>query len=487
MTEKSKSLGVSPWVYGVLLVGIALRVTGLTVSALRYDEAFSLTAVRQGLFEMVSNLTMNISPPGWEILLWFVARIAGFTPLAARSVPLLASLATLWIVLRLTQELSVSSTHQVIALGLLASLPIQIWFGQDGRVYSIFACLYTLGILLAIQGHWLGLTAVMGLLLWCHNTAVFYVPTLGLIALLRHPRAWKSILLAGIVAGLSWIVWLPTEFHQAGTLIPFFPRFTVLHVVTNVEGAFFGGTLQEGWALFGLIAVSLSFVLALWNTLVQTRAWFRNHSLVELDPGTNPNLFLMAAVVVPIILFVGFSLVIQNVFIYRTLSVLVPACVIWFAPTIDFRLTRGRNLRLAHVILTALWAVVILAGLAGWSSNKAGNVKDIVTLIESDWRTGDIIYYAEGESAITFNYYLSDKPQYVMDDALAEALVRMLKLNSPVAALETISYQRAWVIGFRNEIPNERMANYVKNCQMVGDTFLWQSSQTIEIYVCRKA
>ena len=255
IVESTRLPRAFPLAFGVLLVGAALRLAGLTVSGLHYDEAFSLTAVRMGLFEMVSNLTQNISPPGWEVLLWFVTHVLGYTPFAARLVPLLASLATLWIVFRLTQELEVRAIDQAIALGLLACMPMQIWIAQDGRVYAIYAFLYTLGVLWALQGRWLGLTAVMGLLLWCHNTALFFVLTLGLLALLCHPRAWKTIVLAEIIAALAWIVWLPTLFQQAGTPLWFFPRFTPFHIATNIEAAFFDGALPEGLPLLGLIVV----------------------------------------------------------------------------------------------------------------------------------------------------------------------------------------------------------------------------------------
>lgn len=510
MAEKSNRVGTSPWIYGILIAGVALRLTGLTVSAFHYDEAFSLTMARQDLFEMVRNLTENISPPGWEILVWFTSHLLGYNEFSARLIPLLASVATLWVAFRLTQELQLSFSHQVIGLGLLAFLPYQFWLAQEARTYAVYEFLYTLGILWAIRRRWLGLTAVMGLMLWFHNTAVFYVPTLALIALARQPRAWKSIFAVGLVAGLSWLIWLPSVFSQSGQPIPWFPPFTLAHVATNLEAAFFANALSSGWAIFGLLAVLLSSAAVFVRTFSQTFDWLfhrkqfgdavsstdpsmgvtmKRQTIDVIDPRINPNFALMLAVVVPLLLFVLFTLLKLNVFLFRPLSAMVPAWVIWLAPTITFPTSRTQKLRIARVILTALWTWTMLSGLAGWSPQRTSDMLDIVAMIRSNWQTGDILYQSSALSANLFQFYLPGYDQYLIDKngIVEKGIATLLKLNLPEAALEDIPYRRAWVVWLRDvNAENERMGNYVKECQMVGSMFFWQASQITEVYACRK-
>jgi len=496
-------LAISPWVFGVLIAGVALRLTGLTVSAFHYDEAFSLTMARQDLFEMVRNLTANISPPGWEMVVWFSTHLLGYNEFAARIIPFLANVAALWVAYLLTQELGLRPTHQIVAVAVLAFLPYQFWIAQEARTYAVYGFLYTLGILWAVRGRWLGLTAVMGLMLWCHSTAVFYGPTLALIAVVRHPRAWKSILVAGVVAVASWLIWLPIVFFQAGTIIPWFPPFTLAHVATNLEAAFFANALGGGWAIFGLLAVVSSSIVALWKTIGQTIDWFADKrragngrsapvlqgNFVESgDPRTNPNFILMLAVLVPLLLFLVYTLLTQNVFLFRPLSVTVPAWVMWLAPTIVFQTTPSRKLMFTRTILPALWTWTILAGLAGWSPQRTSSMRDVVNLIQTDWRSGDVIYYSSALVGNLFQYYLPDYHQVLIDrnGMVEEAISVVLKLNIPKAPLEDISYKRAWVVWLRDVNTSPRMKDYVRNCQIVGNMFFWQGSQVTEIYLCGK-
>ena len=102
-SDSTKRWRAASWSYGILSLGAALRLVGLGTSALHYDEAFSLVIVRQDLLDMVRALTQNISPPGWEIGLWLITRLLGFSELASRVLPLLANIATLWVVYRLAQ------------------------------------------------------------------------------------------------------------------------------------------------------------------------------------------------------------------------------------------------------------------------------------------------------------------------------------------------------------------------------------------------
>lgn len=63
-------------------------------------------------------------------------------------------------------------------------------------------------------------------------------------------------------------------------------------------------------------------------------------------------------------------------------------------------------------------------------------------------RSRNSVWALQKALAWAHGYYLSDKIQYAVDDVVGKSLVSMLNLNSTTAALETVAYQRAWVIGF---------------------------------------
>ena len=495
-----------PLVYGILFAGVALRLAGLNASALWYDEAFSLVITRQGLFEMVRSLATNISPPGWEILLWFVTRLIGYTELSARIIPLLASVATLWVAYRLTHEFGLSPAQQIVALALLALLPYQFWIAHESRMYAVYSLLYTLGVLWAFQGRWIGLGAVMGLMLWFHNTAVFYIPALLLVALLWHPRKWKSIVGVALLPAISWALWWPVFLYQAQGQIPGFPPFTLSHFATNLAGAFFADTLKEGWQFFGFLAVLLSSLAAIWKTLRLGWAWLtrRKVSANESDPvipltnlsrETNSAILLMLAVLFPLVLLALFAILFQNVLWYRTLSPLIPCWVLWLSPTLAFQQSGRKALTLVRVILPALWTWVMIAALVGWSPvSRGSNLHEIVSLIRSEWQPGDIVYHGTGTTAVLFDFYLPDAPHFLLNEnsVVGSAITEVVKINAPEAGLENIPYHRAWIVWSHDEVTqkmkervDERMAGYVKNCQIVGRMLYWQH-WTTEIYLCRK-
>ena len=87
-----------PWISSILAVGVVLRVSGFVTGSIYYDELFSLQITHQGLFEMISSLRPNLSPPGFEVLLWVVTRIFGWNTFSLRLPSVLAGILSLWLV-----------------------------------------------------------------------------------------------------------------------------------------------------------------------------------------------------------------------------------------------------------------------------------------------------------------------------------------------------------------------------------------------------
>ena len=137
----------------------------------------------------------------------------------------------------------------------------------------------------------------------------------------------------------------------------------------------------------------------------------------------------------------------------------------------------------------------MIVALVGWSPvSRGSNLHEIVNLMRAEWHPGDVIYHATGTTAILFGFYLPDARQFILDEksVVGSALTELVKINAPEARLENIPYQRAWIVWSHDEVTQklkeyveERMAGYVKDCQIVDRMYYWQH-WTTEIYLCRK-
>jgi hypothetical protein len=498
-----------PWVPALLVTGAALRLSGLTVSALWYDEAFSVVMARLGLFEMVRALQGNISPPGWEIVVWFSTRLLGWNELGARIVPFLASLIGMWAAYRLAQAFHLDPLQQVGAMALIALLPYQLWMSQDGRMYAIYSLLYAVAILWALEGRWLGLGAVLGLMLWFHNTALFYIPAIGVLALVAHRRERSQIAVVFAFVWAMWLPWITVVFRQTRLSLPWFMPLTGSLLLGSLMTALFVRTLSMAWAPFAVVVLTITVVLLIFDPLLNWIAFQMRFELASgpaflaslwrrlmaqftvdkdhLTPADSQRL-LFWLVIVPLALFIVASWLGQNAILYRTLSPLVIPLALWFAFALN-----PRWLKTPNWLLAAAWACLLVVALAGWSpASRGSNLFQVRDMIRARWQPGDVIYHASGTTAVVFWHYLPDKEQYLLDaeNGLGQGIARMAQMNVPLAPLDKIPHRRAWVVWSREEILqlidkriDERMAEYVKGCPLVGTLPYWQVGVT-EIYLC---
>jgi hypothetical protein len=224
----------SPWMSITFGAGIVLRIAGFTAGSIWYDEMFSLQVTRQGLVEMVQSLTLNISPPGFEILLWFVTRIFGWNVFSLRLISVLASILMLWAVYKITSVLRFSQRQKIVTLAAIGMLPYQLITAQQGRVYALFALLYLIALYASIRSKWVLLGISIAGMLWCHNISFLFIPGLLLISILECPKGFKQITSAATIAFVTFIPWAELSFRQAKMSIPWFAPLTPSTLAYNV-------------------------------------------------------------------------------------------------------------------------------------------------------------------------------------------------------------------------------------------------------------
>lgn len=201
-------------VWLLVLVGCALRLHGLGVHSLWYDEAATLHVALAD--DLIATLLGDRHPPlsHWAFRAW--AAWSGPTEVAWRLLPALVSCATLATAARAWCETRRPATA-AFAVALLACSPFSIWYAQEVRMYAFvefgavaamfgMACLargrhrvgmawIALGCSVALGSHYFG------------GCVAIQVAVLAALRWRRGAEAGRAIA-AAIVGCLPWLPWL---------------------------------------------------------------------------------------------------------------------------------------------------------------------------------------------------------------------------------------------------------------------------------------
>jgi uncharacterized membrane protein len=200
----------------ILILAVLLRLALLTVPPLWYDENFTYILARLPFERMIAATVGDVHPPLWYVIEWAVYRIFPAAPPWVIRVPaLLCSVASVWM---LDKVLRVMDLPPVVARGalvLMAVLPMQIWYAQEGRMYALLELLVLVGLYAVLTRRlaWLLLAGVA--MLYTQNYGAFYLAALGLVALVVHGwRGARGVIAVCAVAGVTWLPWLYVVVNQ---------------------------------------------------------------------------------------------------------------------------------------------------------------------------------------------------------------------------------------------------------------------------------
>ena len=441
-----KKLSSLPYPTLILLAGALLRLWGINAAAIWYDEAFTVNMARLPIGEMFAQQWLEYSPPLWNLIM----RPFVHGPLwLLRTPAMLFSLASLYVVYLLMQKLEFTAWQQNLTAAMVAFLPGLLWTAQDARVYALLSLLYLLGWLYALENKPFHLAVVAALMLYAHNTAPFLLVTLYVLALNHHREEWRRFATTGAYAALSFVPWLPSVFSQSDS--------------------FWLGDLEPGWAM-------LQSVFAVWtNTLADIPALFfialSLLSVVRMLINRHSDEYdIVTVALMPALLMLLVSLLFRNIFFYRPLIALVIPFAIWIAVTLP------KNIW-AKSFLTLGWALLLLAGLTNWNPiTKGARLDNAAAYISEYWENGDVLYYTTGTVALPFDYYLHEKPHYLMNTEQNTGLIQLSHARAfdiPTGTLtpETVE-GRVWVIHpddvLISEATRESLAWVFENGRQVG-------------------
>jgi len=212
------------WLLAIMVVALALRLWDLTLADVWFDEAVSASQARLGFIDMLVATGRDNYPPLHNIVLYPIVHLFGDGALALRLPSVLFGLATILIAADLGRLLFGARAGLVTA-ALVAASPLHIYYCQDGRMYTLFACVAALSMWALVRwraapsrGRAAVYVVATVLCLYAHFYSVFIVLAQNLWLL----RLWRRGALARLkpwlgmqaVTSLAFLPWAVIMLHR---------------------------------------------------------------------------------------------------------------------------------------------------------------------------------------------------------------------------------------------------------------------------------
>lgn len=410
----------------VIIFGCLIRIFGYTSTAIRYDEALSLYRATIPFAQFLHDQQYYSSLILWEFILRLVAKLS-HALWVVRLPSVVFGLFSLFLIWKLIVHLKFSIRQQLFVLFIIAFCPGLIWISQDARQYILFIDIYLLSIIFALEKKWLGLFAVCSLSIYTHVIGPAFALGALSLAIIQYPKNWKRILIIGVSSAVIWCLWLVLYFNIQPTT-GFSNEFWlgnlgITEAYRNIFVGYFISMPDPYMVIIFMATLIISVIFSIYYSI-------RNRGVCTI-------IFL-----VPLIAILLESLIWKNTLFWRTIILLIIPLILW----IGQNLTLNNGKYFGWVIIT-LWIVITIAGVLKWNPvNNGGKLDMAAKLIDESWKNGDIIYFGTGTVAMPFNYYLNDKPEFLIDGITNSSLTPPTLHLFARIRLESIPYKRVWLI-----------------------------------------
>jgi uncharacterized membrane protein len=227
-TSRKTGLRLGIGLTAVILLAAMVRLAGFTKEPFWLDEVCSLDFSAGDAGQIVQVNARDIHPPLYYLGLGAWRRFAGSSEGSLRGYSVLWSLVGLVAAFLLGRDLARSWRVGLIAAGLLAVNPVDVYYAQEARMYAQVAALATLGSWflwrwmrtteegrgVAVRAGWAaGFFAAATAAMYSHYLAVVVVVAQGAFALVRFlsRRRWWSVgglALGAAASALAYMPWL---------------------------------------------------------------------------------------------------------------------------------------------------------------------------------------------------------------------------------------------------------------------------------------
>lgn len=415
--------------YISITAGFILRLAGLR-GMLWYDEAFSAWLAALPMNRLLEATLNDVHPPFYYILLWGVNRAWGNSEIALRLPSVAAGMALIVVAHRLAGQLKMSRQAQILAVGLTALAPFQIYYSTEARSYAFQMLACALAALGLIERRWWLLVAGSLAALYLQHTSGLFVLALFAAGAASGVNR-KTLAFCAAAIGLGFLPGLLILAQQSLRVGAGYWILPVDHPgrIFDVLDSLIFYTPGNPFFLSGLVtALAITLLLADAKLL-----WVEQRLAVMM-------------VGLPVLLAVAVSLVWQSVFIARIFAPATPFFYILIAQSV----TRSHK-RLflwggaAAAFLIAINGAVLLG--------RAGRSTEYQLL--PDYQPGDGIYHTNTGSIVIWRYYLpGEQVLWQQENSLGQNLTTATKRAMGMAEgdFEQIACrrQRWWYISMHN-------------------------------------
>jgi mannosyltransferase len=388
-----------------LLLALVLRLYNLGADSIWLDEAISYDQVKLPFEAMIAELTTDVHPPVYYVILNFTVHVFGSSEFLLR----LPSVLFGWLSVVLVYPVASMLCDRRTALyaTLLGAISL-LWinYSQEVRMYSLASCMALLSMYAFLRlcrrdrSAWDTVFYVLAttLLLYTHVFGAFVViaQNLYVFSLVVIRRYFEPFSLK------QWVV------MQLACLVLFLPWVQVLlGQVTRVQKGFWIGVpdlstlLETGAAYAGPLLVFLISVPLLAIALIigkRQDAEFEVKSTI-----VSSRYFLLLWLLVPVLLPFVISLLSQPIYHYRYTIVASPAWYILVA--LGLSSIPLRWLRLSVLLLLVGLLVYRVPGY--YQSKRKPNWRDIVAHVEQAAEVDDLVLFNQSNLIQPFSYYSS--------------------------------------------------------------------------------
>ncbi len=467
-----------------LALALGIRLVGIASRPIWYDEAFSILISDAGPSAILSGtLGTNADssaaeehPPAYYFMLWAWMKVFNNSLVSARLLSVLAGIGVVAAAHLIARRLF--DGHVAGLAGLLtATLPFQVHYAQEMRMYVFLALWLTLATYAFLRRQWMLFAASAALAQYTHNLAAIYLISLALTPVFQ--RDWKTLRaltlagLAAIALYSPWLIHLPAQLAKiqgnfwlqrpgSERLLTLF-----LYYLPNLP-------LPPSWLPGGLLLATLTVALAAYQTFRAAK---------QRRPEATPGLWLAHLSFSPPILLWLLSQI-QPIYLERALLPSHVIFCIWLAWALAKTNMPRRVRRMAFAFVIAAAAMGLYQHIA-YKGFPYGPYAALDRSLRARLKAGEVILHSSKLSYLPAFYFDRELPQaFIADpagsetDTLSTVTRQILGLNAAQdvkSASEGAS--RVWFIIFQRSIEEFTTNGYETHphLEYLGENFALES------------
>jgi uncharacterized membrane protein len=446
----------------LVLFGIAFVMRAFMIwdAPLWYDENFTYILARLPLDRMIAATAGDVHPPLWYFIEWTMYHVLPALPVWAIRLPALTcSLLALAMFILLCDVLRIPARVQVAATFLMAVLPMQLWYAQEGRMYALLELLVLAALYTGLTRKWIIFGIASVAMLYTQNYAIFYLAVIGMVLIVLNWSQFKQVFIALLTAG---VLYLPWAYVVAKQMTEINGRYWIMDagpgaVLGAVHKQFFASAMVASGLVPSYVVVFAVLIIGVYSMVI-------THSQKQLY---EISFVVLTMAFAPLALAWIVSMLWQPVLLFRPLIGISP--FLYLVAT--WPLLNVQTFKRSNVLYAACFiAPLLLLGTAGYYHNIAamkgeGAVSpmlDTLTYIRANWQEGDVIYYTDDGPMINLLPYAADLPQYKMpacDERVGYAPVlgslsesTREAIGITIADLKDVPHKRAWIFAPRSPL-----------------------------------